>query len=59
MDRRNFIKSGSIGTAGTYLAGSMKTHLMAMPEQEPAKPIAANDHLQIGLIGAGGQGQGE
>jgi predicted dehydrogenase len=59
MDRRNFIKSGSIGTAGTYLAGSMKTHLMAMPEQEPAKPVAANDHLQIGLIGAGGQGQGD
>jgi predicted dehydrogenase len=30
---------------------------MAAPEAEPAKPIAANDHIQIALIGAGGQGQ--
>jgi len=29
------------------------THLMAAPEPEAAKPIAANDHIQIGLIGAG------
>ena len=27
------------------------------PEAEPAKPIAANDYIQIALIGAGGQGQ--
>jgi predicted dehydrogenase len=32
---------------------------MAAPEAEPAKPIAANDHIQIALIGAGGQGQGD
>jgi predicted homoserine dehydrogenase-like protein len=32
---------------------------MATPQQEPAKPIAANDHIQIALIGAGGQGQGD
>jgi predicted dehydrogenase len=59
MDRRNFLKTGSVATVGTYLAGSVKTHLMAAPEQEPAKPIAANDHIQIALIGAGGQGQGD
>ena len=28
-------------------------------EQEPEKPVAANDHIQIALIGAGGQGQGD
>ena len=28
-------------------------------ESEPARPIAANDHIQIALIGAGGQGQGD
>jgi predicted dehydrogenase len=34
-------------------------HLLAAPEsaQEPSKPVAANDHIQIALIGAGGQGQ--
>ena len=59
MDRRNFLKTGSIATVGTYLNGSVKTHLMAAPEAEPAKPIAANDNIQIALIGAGGQGQGD
>jgi predicted dehydrogenase len=57
MNRRDFLKTGSIATAGTYFAGATKTHLMAAPGAEPAKPIAANDHIQIGLIGAGGQGQ--
>ncbi|HEY3625152.1 MAG TPA: Gfo/Idh/MocA family oxidoreductase [Terracidiphilus sp.] len=37
-------------------------HLLAAPaseleQAESAKPIAANDHIQIALIGAGGQGQ--
>ncbi len=59
MDRRDFLKGGSIATVGTYFAGSTKTHLMAAPEAEPARPIAANDHIQIALIGAGGQGQGD
>ena len=59
MDRRDFLKTGSIATVGTYFAGSTKMHLMAAPEAEPAKPIAANDHIQIALIGAGGQGQGD
>ena len=57
MDRRDFLKTGSI--AGSYLVGSTKMHLMAAPQAEPAKPIAANDHIQIALIGAGGQGQGD
>ncbi|MEJ2007046.1 MAG: Gfo/Idh/MocA family oxidoreductase [Acidobacteriota bacterium] len=35
----------------------MKYHAMAEEQGEPAKPVAANDHLQIALIGAGGQGQ--
>ncbi len=33
--------------------------MLAAPEPEPAKPVAANDHIQIALIGAGGQGQGD
>ena len=59
MDRRGFLKTGSIATVGTYLAGSTKMHLMAAPEAVPAKPIAPNDHIQIALIGAGGQGQSD
>ena len=32
--------------------------MLLRPQQdEPQKPIAANDHIQIALIGAGGQGQ--
>jgi predicted dehydrogenase len=59
MDRRGFLKTGSIATVATYLTGSTQTHLMATPQPEPAKPIAANDTIQIALIGAGGQGQGD
>ena len=59
MDRRGFLKTGSIGTVATYLTGSTQTHLMAAPQPEPAKPIAANDTIQIALIGAGGQGQAD
>ena len=44
-------------SAGTYISGGVKIHAMAEEQDEPAKPIAANDHLQIALIGAGGQGQ--
>src|SRR5271163_2174648 len=34
-------------------------HLLGQVQSEPAKPVAANDHIQIALIGAGGQGQGD
>src|SRR5690242_14990949 len=57
IDRRSFLKTGSIATVGTYLTGATKTHLMAAPEADTGGPIAANDHVQIALIGAGGQGQ--
>jgi len=57
VDRRNFLKAGSIMTAGTFISGGMTYHAMAEEQGEPAKPVAANDHLQIALIGAGGQGQ--
>ncbi len=59
MDRRDFLKTGSLATVGTYFSGSKKIHLLAAPEPEPGRPIAANDHIQIALIGAGGQGQGD
>ncbi len=34
-------------------------HAIAAAQDEPARRIGANDHIQIALIGAGGQGQGD
>ena len=59
LDRRGFLKTGSIATAGSFLAGNARLHLLAAAQDEPAKPIAANDNIQIALIGAGGQGQSD
>ena len=57
LNRRSFLKvAGAAATAETLLGP--RTHLLA-EVQEPAPPVAANDHIQIALIGAGGQGQGD
>src|SRR5271170_6907376 len=59
INRRSFLKTGSVATAGTFISGGLKTHLLA-EAQEPAAPArAANDQIQIALIGAGGQGMGD
>jgi predicted dehydrogenase len=58
LNRRSFLKSaGAIATAETLLA--TRTTLLAEAQSEPAKPVSPNDHIQIALIGAGGQGQGD
>jgi predicted dehydrogenase len=58
LNRRNFLKvAGAAATVETLLGS--KTTLLAQTQAEPAKPIAANDHIQIALIGAGGQGQSD
>ncbi len=58
LNRRNFLKvAGAAATAQTLFGPN--THLLAEVQSEPAKPVAANDHIQIALIGAGGQGQGD
>jgi predicted dehydrogenase len=56
LNRRSFLKAASGASAAT-LIGS-RIHALAM-QAEPAPPVAANDHIQIALIGAGGQGQGD
>jgi predicted dehydrogenase len=55
LDRRSFLKVTGAASAGTLLGGSV--NVLAATQQETPTPIAANDHLQIALIGAGGQGQ--
>ena len=56
LNRRNFLRAAGAASAGTLLPGM---HLLAAEQNEPAKPPAANDHIQIALIGAGGQGMGD
>jgi predicted dehydrogenase len=56
-NRRDFLKVASSATAATALG--TRIHALAAPHAEPAPPLAANDHIQIALIGAGGQGQGD
>ena len=36
-----------------------KVYALAAPQEQPAAPVSANDHIQIALIGAGGQGMGD
>jgi predicted dehydrogenase len=60
-NRRNFLKAAASVSAASLAASRVKAEnggrmLMLASEQEPGRPVAANDHIQIALIGAGGQG---
>jgi hypothetical protein len=57
LNRRSFLKAAGVATGQTLLGAKM--HMLGAVQNEPAKPVAANDHIQIALIGAGGQGQGD
>jgi len=53
LDRRTFIKAAGIVAAGSRL------QMLAAATHEAGQTKAANDHIQIALIGAGIQGQGD
>ena len=57
LNRRSFLKVAGTATAETLLGA--KVIALTAAQSAPAAPIAANDHIQIALIGAGGQGQGD
>jgi len=57
LNRRGFLKGAGAATAGTLLGAKM--HALTVMQNEPSKPVAANDHIQFALIGAGIQGQGD
>lgn len=57
LDRRSFLKTVGLAGAETLIAPNL--HLLAEMQSAPEAPVAANDHIQIALIGAGGQGQGD
>jgi predicted dehydrogenase len=55
LDRRNFLKAATLAAAGSNVT------LLADPItlESSQAPVAANDHIQLALIGAGSQGQGD
>jgi predicted dehydrogenase len=62
VNRRSFLKAAA--TTGSLMASplwAMETPsgpgTLLEPGQDEEKPVGANDHIQIALIGAGGQGQ--
>ncbi len=55
LNRRSFLQVAGAASATTLLGG--KVYALAAAQSEPAVPVSANDHIQIALIGAGGQGQ--
>src|SRR3984957_5399647 len=57
LNRRIFLKVAGAATANTLLGANM--HALAAVQSEPERPVAANDHIQFALIGAGIQGQGD
>jgi predicted dehydrogenase len=57
LNRRSFLKVAGSATAGTVLGA--KVHALAVGQPEPSALIGANDQIQIALIGAGIQGQGD
>jgi len=56
-NRRNFLRVAGAASAVTALPSGVK--LLVAEQAEQAKPVTANDHIQIALIGAGGQGMGD
>jgi predicted dehydrogenase len=55
LNRRRFLKVAGSATAGTVLGA--KVYALTADGPQSQSPIAANDRIQIALIGAGGQGQ--
>jgi predicted dehydrogenase len=57
LNRRNFLLAAGAATSTTILG--RKVHALVNPLGGGFKAVAANDHIQIALIGAGIQGQGD
>ena len=57
LNRRGFLWAAGAASASTLIAPRL--HALIGAGDEPARSISANDHVQIALIGAGGQGQGD
>jgi len=56
LNRRTFLKTVGLATAETLVGSNL--HVLAETQNEAATSVAANDHIQFALIGAGIRGQG-
>ncbi|MGB6191595.1 MAG: Gfo/Idh/MocA family oxidoreductase [Terracidiphilus sp.] len=61
FNRRGFLKVAGAASASTLTSSLIAPRLYALGalEEPQGRAIGANDHIQIALIGAGGQGQGD
>ena len=57
LNRRSFLKAAGLASAETMVAPGI--FALNEAQEESAKPVSANDHIQLALIGAGIQGQGD
>ena len=57
--RRAFLRTGSLVTAGSFVAGSLRTHVLAEEAGNPVPTRGVNDQINLALIGAGGQGMSD
>ncbi len=57
LNRRSFLRAAGAASATTILGA--RIHALTAAQTGPARPVAANDQIQIALIGAGSQGQGD
>jgi predicted dehydrogenase len=55
LNRRSFLRATGAATASTVIG--RRLHALEWLQNEPGQPVSANDHIQLALIGAGGQGQ--
>ena len=57
LDRRDFLKTGSVVATGSFLSDRARTHIMAEAGDGLPPPGSANDQIQLAVIGAGNEGQ--
>jgi predicted dehydrogenase len=57
LNRRSFLRATGAASASTLIG--TRLHALEWLQDEPVRSVSANDHIQIALIGAGGQGMGD
>lgn len=58
MNRRRLLQGLSLGVVSAKLSGALPSLAQtAYTEPKPSRPIAANDHVSVGVIGVGSRGR--